>query len=70
MDERPIANAKYYQKVVNIPRFSFQKVFNKNLAAVHKTIEVLVLDKSTYVDRCILDLSNHYDVHYNYIKDR
>ena len=44
MDARPITNAKDYQKLVNIPRFNFPKIFNKNLLAVHKTKEVLALD--------------------------
>ena len=56
MDERPISNAKYYQKLRNIPRFPFQKIFNKNLVALHKTIEVLALDRPAYVGRCTLDL--------------
>ena len=52
VDVRPITNVKDYQKLGNIPRFPFQKIFNKNLVAVHKTKEVLALDKTAYVGRC------------------
>ena len=51
VDVRPITYVKDYQKLVNIPRFPFQKIFNKSLAAVHKSKEVLALDKPAYVGR-------------------
>ena len=40
-DVRPIANVKEYQKLGNILRFFFQKIFSKNLVAVHKTKEFI-----------------------------
>ena len=70
LDIRPITIAKDYQKLVNIPRFPFQKIFNKNLVTVHKTKEVLAIDEPAYVGRCKIDLSKTSDFHYNYIKDR
>ena len=46
-------------------------IFNKNLLAIHKINEVLVLNKPAYVGICILDLSKTlmYDFHYNHVKD-
>ena len=39
--------------------------FNENLVVVHKIKETLLLDKSSYVGMCILDLSKRlmYDFH-------
>ena len=70
LDIRPITIAKYYQKLVNIPRFSFQKIFNKNFLTLHKIKGVLAIDELAYVGRCIIDLSKTFDFHYNYIKGR
>ena len=52
VDVRPITNIKDYQKLWNMRRFPFQKIFIKNLLAVHKSNEVLALDKTAYVGRC------------------
>ena len=62
---RIVANVKDYQKLVNRPTFVSQKIFNKNLVAVQKIKEVLMLNQSAYVGMCILDLSktSMYDFH-------
>ena len=57
-------------KLTSKPTFVSSKIFNKNLAAVHKIKETLKLNRPAYVRMCILDLSKTlmYDFHYNYIK--
>ena len=62
---RIVANVKDYQKLVNRPTFVSQNIFNKNLVAVHKIKEVLMLNQSVYVGMCTLDLSktSMYDFH-------
>ena len=67
---RPVNNAKDYKKCVSKPSFVSQKIFNKNLVPIHKTNQVLTLDKSIYVGFSILDLNKFlmYEFHYNYIK--
>ena len=44
--------------------------FEKNLVAVHKIKETLLMNRPAFVGACILDLSKTfmYDFHYNYIK--
>ena len=65
---RLINNAKDYVKCVSKPTFVFQKMFSKNLVAIHKIKPVLVLNKPIYVGFSILELSKllMYDYHYNY----
>lgn len=54
------------------PTFVSSKIFNKNLVAVHKKKERLVLNRPAYVGIRILDLSKHlmYDFHYGYTRKR
>ena len=63
-----IDNAKDYVKCVSKPTFVSQKMFSKNLVAIHKIRSVLVLIKPIYVGFSILELSKllMYDYHYNY----
>ena len=72
MDVRLLTNAEDYPKSVNRPSFVSQKIFSKNVLAVHKINEELVLNKPAYVGICILDLSKAimYDFHYLDMKDR
>ena len=72
MDVRLVTNAEDYPKSVNRPSFVSQKIFSKNVLAVHKINEELVLNKPAYVGICILDLSKAimYDFHYLDMKDR
>ena len=59
-------------KLASKPTYVSNKIFNKNLVAVHKIKETLTLNRPAYVGMCILDLSKTlmYDFHYNYIKDK
>ena len=63
-----INNEKKYLKVVSRPSFVSQKILDKNLVAVHKIKQVLLLTKPIYVGFSILELSKMimYDWHYNY----
>ena len=72
MDVRFVTNAVDYPKSVNRLSFVSQKIFSKNVLAVHKINEKLVLNKPASVGICILDLSKAimYDFHYLDMKDR
>ena len=52
------------------PTYVGCKIFHENLVAVNMKKQRLLLDKSSYVGMCILDLSKvlMYDFHYNFIK--
>ena len=67
---RLVNNAKDYKKYVSRPSFVSEKIFNKNLVAIHEIKPVLTLDKQIYVGFTILDLSKllMYEFHYKYIK--
>ena len=54
---RLINNARDYVKCVSKPTFVSQKIFSKNLVAIHKIKPVLVLNKPVYVGFSILELS-------------
>ena len=63
-----INNARDYVKSVSRPTFVSQKIFSKNLVAIHKIKPVLLLNKPIYVGFSIPELSKllMYDFHYNY----
>ena len=65
-----INNAKDYVKSVSRPTFVSQKIFSKNLVAIHKIKPVLLLNKPIYVGFSILELIKllMYAFHYNYFK--
>ena len=65
-------NAKDYKKYVSKPSFASQKIFNKNVFAIHEIKPVLTLDKAISTGFSILDLSNFlmYEFHYKYIKTK
>ena len=67
-----INNAKYYDKCISKPNFVSQKIFSKNIVAIHKIKPVLTLNKPIYVGFSILDLSKRfmYEFHYQYIKSK
>ena len=67
-----INNAKDYVKSVSRPTFVSQKIFNKNLVAIHKIKPILLLNKPIYVGFSVLELSKllMYDFHYNYFKEK
>ena len=54
INRRLINNAKYYIKCVSEPTLVSQKIFSKNLVAIHKIKSVLVLNKPIYVGFSIL----------------
>ena len=70
MDVKLINNAKDYLKSVGRPTFVSQKIFSKNVVAIHKIKPTLLLNKPIYVGFSILELSKllMYDFHYNYFK--
>ena len=69
---RLINNARDYVKCVSKPTFLSQKIFSKNLVAIHKIKSVLLLNKPIYVGFSILELSKllMYDFHYGYFKNK
>lgn len=69
VDVRLVTTASQLKKLVNKSTYVNSKIFNKNLVAVHKIKETLVLDKPAYVGMCILHFSKRlmYDFHYIYI---
>ena len=56
--------------IVNKATFIFQKIFDKNFAAIHEIKPVLKFYKEIYVGFTVLELSKWlmYDFHYNFIK--
>ena len=67
-----INNAKDYVKCISKPSFVSQKIFSKNLVAIHEIKSVLTLNKPIYVGFSILDLSKLlvYQFRYKYIKSK
>ena len=70
VDIKLVTTDKKVDKITSKPTYVSSKIFNENLMAVHKIIEVLSLNRMVFVSMCILDLSKTlmYDFHYNYIK--
>ena len=56
-------------KILSKPSFVSQKIFSKNLVAIHEIKLVLTLDKPMYEGFSILDLSKllMYEFHYKYL---
>ena len=52
-----INNSKDYLRCVRKPNFISQKIFDKNVIAVHQIKSVLTLNKPIYVGFSILELS-------------
>ena len=67
-----IDNYKDYVRCVSQPNFISQKIFSKNLVAIHQIRPVLILNKPIYVGFSILDLSKllMYKFHYEHIKNK
>ena len=65
-------NAKDYVKCISKPSFVSQKIFSKNLVAIHEIKPILKLNKPIYVGFIILDLSKlfMYEFHYKFIKSK
>ena len=66
-----INNAKDYVKCISKQSFTSQKIFSKNLVAIHQIEPVLILHKPIYVRFSILDLSKllMYNFPYEYFKN-
>ena len=64
-----INDSKEYLKSVSKPNFISQKIFDKNVIAVHQIKTVLTLKKPVYVGFCILELSKLLmcQLHYDYV---
>ena len=52
-----VNNAIDYVKYISKPGFVSQKIFTKNLVAIHKIKPVLILNKPIYVGFSFLDLA-------------
>ena len=65
-----VNNEKDFLKYTSRPIHITHKIFDKNYAAIHKIIPVLMLNKPIYVGFTVLELSKWliYDFHYNFIK--
>ena len=72
VDVRLVTSKEKLLKLASKPTYVSSKIFNENLAAVHKIKETLTLNRPAYSGMCILDLSKTlmYDFHYNYIKHK
>ena len=57
MNVELINNAKNYIRCVSRPNVISQKIFSKNLIAIHEIKPVLTLNKLIYVRFSIIDLS-------------
>ena len=70
MSVRLVNNAEDYKRCVSKSRFVSQKIFSKDLVAIHEIKPVLTLDKPIYVGFSVLDLSKllMYYLNYNYIQ--
>ena len=69
MNVKLINDRRVYQKCANKPNFISQKIFDKNVVAVHYSKTVLALNKPIYVGFCILELSKllMYQFHCGYV---
>ena len=67
---RLVNNANDYLKKVSKPSFVSQKIFSKNLVAIHEIKPVLTMDQAMNVGFSVLDLSKYKinDFDYNCIK--
>ena len=54
-----VNNAEDYRKYVSKPSFVSQRIFSKNLVAIHEIKPVLTLNKPINVGFSILDLSKY-----------
>ena len=72
VDVKLINNDKDYVKSVSKTTFASQKIFSKNLVAIHKIKPVLLLNEPIYVGFSVLELSKllMYEFHYNYFKEK
>ena len=72
VDWRLAYNEKDYLKRTLKPSFVAQQIFEKDLVAIHKIKNTLILAKYAYIGILILELSKGpmHDFHYDYIKNK
>ena len=72
VDVKLINNDKDYVKSASKTTLASQKIFSKNLVAIHKIKPVLLLNEPIYVGFSVLELSKllMYEFHYNYFKEK
>ena len=70
-DVRLVSNKKSYLKWTSKSGDMSKKIFDNDLAPIHKSIVTLRLKKPAYVEMSTLDLSEvlFYEFHYYYIKN-
>ena len=64
-----VTNPEKMERLASRPTYISHKIFHENLVAVHSKQTKLLLNKPSYVEMSILELSKTlmYDFHYNYI---
>ena len=72
MDVNLVSNKKDCLKWTSKPSHMSQKIFDNDLAAIHKTKVTVNFNKPGYVGMCILDLSKvlMWESHYDYIQKK
>ena len=72
INAKPISNEKDYLKCGPKPSYMLHKTFDNNIVAIRKSRLALYLNKSAYIEMCILELSKllMYEFHYDYIKNK
>ena len=65
-----LVNNEDFLKYASRPTHSTHKLFGIDYAAIHEIRPILILNKPTYIEFTVLDLSKWlmYDFHYNFIK--
>ena len=71
-DVKLVNNKKDYLKRTSKPSYMSNKIFDNNLVAVHKNKLTLTLNKSAYIEICVLELRKvlMYEFYYDYIKNK
>ena len=69
---QPITDPKKYKKLTSDPSFKSPKIFSENLVAIHRRKTEVNLNRPTYIDMCVLDLSKlcMYQFYYDTLKAR
>ena len=67
-----VNNQKDYLKCTSKLSYMLHKIFDNNLVAISKSKVSLKLNKPTYIEMYILELSKvlMYEFHYDYIKNK
>ena len=67
-----VNNKENYLEYTSQPTFVSQKIFDKNIVAIHRVKPVLLLNKTIYIGFSVLELSKllMYDWHYNYFVNK